>query len=452
MKDGECENAKEPRSARTDAAHDTKTSRPPYKRGVGLTPRLFDALMHAKNAPIEALPSAYVPAINQHVQSVGPSKQVMAQLWCPVVVEDDAGARHVLHVDPIEVRQYRRGVTDELQQVKEKRKRMLARIKSIRQEFPKAHACDVQVRLKRELAEAEGRDKEPLLRGGKLAARVLHVFVEATAHMVQLELVRERLLSELPQAWAGDSIQQISLTALTGDGSSPLVPPLPPINCRDRHTLQAVGDWLRDLVDALVAAAAATQRKGPIGKDRGGYHLAKPLRGAMTARALSTGGSIVLLVTCSQPVDLEVCVGLVRRSEVVLKIAGVLGTSPNDPEPGLRQLASAGFAGSSTWLYFGTEYWTRFISARTRQLERVEKEIGDSETHGWGDGDESEIVSAKVFEVRLMERVMRECYAQEQHCEEELVCASRVLERTLIDRDDMLTVLRDKSTSTATCT
>merc|ERR1712039_253624 len=52
------------------------------------------------------------------------------------------------------------------------------------------------------------------------------------------------------------------------------------------------------------------------------------------------------------------------------------------------------------------------------------------------------VVSPKVFEMRLIERIMWECYIEELRCEEELSCAGKVLERTLVDREDILATMR----------
>eukprot|EP00971_Amphidinium_carterae_P232515 4614416-Amphidinium_carterae.1 len=54
-----------------------------FTRGLGLTPRLFHAILSASTPPVEALSSWYVKTIKQFVQSVEPSKNVMAQYWCP---------------------------------------------------------------------------------------------------------------------------------------------------------------------------------------------------------------------------------------------------------------------------------------------------------------------------------------------------------------------------------
>ena len=83
--------------------------------------------------------------------------------------------------------------------------------------------------------------------------------------------------------------------------------------------------------------------------------------------------------------------------------------------------ADAGAVGSSLRLFFGPTYWSNFAAARTRQLESLlkrtvakpswnEAEGADGLADG---GDENEIVSPKVFEMRLIERIMRECYVED---------------------------------------
>jgi len=268
--------------------------------------------------------------------------------------------------------------------------------------------------------------------------------------MVQLDLVREHLKKELPAVIASAGVERISFTALDGSGKTD-VPSLgsEPLLCADPATLKMADDWLGSL-----CASVATQESAPRGRGAGAssnsYRLSPALRWVTSFEALSGGGSMVLLLACSRPSDsdLEVSIGIVRRSEVVLQVAGVFGTSPEDPEPSLQRLADAAAPGSMLHLFFGQTYWTRFIAARSKQLERVEREArlldGESPDKS-GDDGQGEIVSAKVFEMRLIERIMRECYSEEQQCEEELVCASRVLERTLVDQEDILAVLHQKA-------
>ena len=161
------------------------------------------------------------------------------------------------------------------------------------------------------------------------------------------------------------------------------------------------------------------------------------------AEALGPGGGAVLLVACSPPADLEESVGIARRSELVLQIAGVLGTSREDPELALQQLADAAAPGSGLHLFFGSDYWERFAGLRRRQLEKLERRPAS------GSARDSAGVSTKVFEMRLIERQLRECFVEEQRCEDELTCASRVLSRTLVDREDVLAVLQDQVPASA---
>jgi len=414
-----------------------RTPRPPFVRGVGLTPRLFDALMRARPAPVEALPSAYIPTVSCHVESVAPSKQVFAQYWCPVVVEDKAGGRHLLHVDPIVVRTFRRTVAEELQHVREKRKRMLKRMRNIRQDFPQAQARDVVVRLRREISDAQSRTYESLLRPLPASTTVLHVFLEVTPYMLQLQLAVEHLVQELPSVAAAAGVERISLSVLGTDGCS--FPTRAPFDYQDPEAWSAACDWLSSL-EAPARPSSWDSRSCC------GFHLAGALRSVTTSEAFDkTSRPAVLLVSCSTPEDLEACVGLARRSNVSLQMVGVFGLAPEDPEPGLQELADAAAQGSSLHLFFGPAYWSQFIGVRERQLQVAEENAGESAQHvETADmlSSDNEIVSAKVFEMRLIERVMRECYSEEQQCEEELTCATRVFDRTLVDREDLLAVLR----------
>lgn len=318
---------------------------------------------------------------------------------------------------------------------------MFRRIKHIRSEFPKAHSGDVAARLRREIADAESQADEPLVHPLPTPTRTLYVFIETTPHMVQLDLVHEYLVSELPAAMTTAGVERVSFVALGSDGSAADAAPSlasEPLDCSDPAMLEKADAWLRS-----ISGPAATRETSSRGSSAS-YRLSKALRWATAADALGSGCSVVLLVACSRPSDLEVCIGLLRRSEVVLRVGGVFGAAPEDPEPALQRLADAAAPGSSLQLFFGPAYWTRFVAARSRQLERVEREAQESADKS-GDGGEGEIVSAKVFEMRLIERIMRECYAEEQQCEEELVCASRVLERTLVDQEDILAVLHEKA-------
>jgi len=417
---------------------DPRKPRPSFVRGIGLTPRFFDALMHAWPAPIEALSSTYLPAVSRHVESVAPSKQVFAQLWCPVIVEDNAGGRHVLHVDPLVVRKFRREVAEELQHVFEKRKRMLKRIHTIRQEFPQAQTHDVAARLRREIVDAQGRSNECLLQQLPESISVLHVFLEVTPYMLQLELVCQHLLQELPTVLASAGVRRISFSILAPGSSSEVdaLPTLAPIDCQDPEAWSTAREWLLNL-RALIPVSPSEPGDG-----NHGFYFEQALRWSMTSEAFDQDSRPgVLLLASSKPVDLEACKSLVRRSDVPLQMVGVFGSSPEDPEPGLQELAGSAASGSSFRLFFGPVYWSRFVTAREQQLQGLEERVGETLQECGAAGDK-EVVSAKVFEMRLIERIMRECYAEEQHCEEELTCATRVFERTLIERDDLLAVLR----------
>lgn len=155
---------------------------------------------------------------------------------------------------------------------------------------------------------------------------------------------------------------------------------------------------------------------------------------------------------------MEDCVELVRQSNALIQAVGVFGGSPEDPEPALQRLvdasgdddeASMQSHGSSLRLYFGQEYWTKFAASQRQRLCQLEQLLEEEKSKAlWADHDSSanagEVISAEIFEMRLIERVMRECYVEEQCCEEELVCAGRVLERTLVDREEVLAAMREQ--------
>lgn len=434
-----------------------------------MTPRLFEALAGSSardstNGAIEALPSMFVRSIKQHVESVKPSKQVMADLWRPVVVIDGAGRKHVLHVDPITVRQFRRTIADELKHVREKRRRMLRRIRELRKGFPEPRPCDVAARLRREVEEAQRRASEPLLRPLPPDITSLRVLVDVSAAMAQLELVCDRLAVELPEMLAAAGVRSLSLAALSDQASS-VSASLPPVHLDmgGAEALPMLAQWLQGLrllvppppalASASTVATSERRKTGAAGSKArrqragagGGPRLAPTLRAMLQADQVGPG-TVILLVACSAPGDLAASEAVLRKGGAVLQVAGVFGSSPEDPEPSLQQLVDAAAPGGDMWLFFGPRYWAEFEAVRSRQLEAVEAKLREESERLdgcldlWADG---ELVSPKVFEMRLIERIMRECYAEEQQCEEELTCATQVLERTLVPRDDILAVLRD---------
>eukprot|EP00927_Polykrikos_kofoidii_P061304 TRINITY_DN56159_c0_g1_i1.p1 TRINITY_DN56159_c0_g1~~TRINITY_DN56159_c0_g1_i1.p1 ORF type:complete len:559 (-),score=83.79 TRINITY_DN56159_c0_g1_i1:211-1887(-) len=479
-------------SSSTSAPPPSTHQKPQLVRGVGLTPRLFETLAYSSKACLSSCAASYVPAISQYVESVAPSKNVMAQNFVPVVMEDEVGGRHAFHVDPIAIRQFRRRMGGELQQVQGKRERMLRRIRKIRNEFPAVHAYEQANRLQREIAEAESRINEPLVVPLPPKTPTLHVFVDVSRHMVQLDLVRSRLLEELPMVLESAGTRRVSFAALGAEtcGAPQYTGPR---NCSGaQDILHAANEWLQDIVAEKIAvsclavrdsnehsmnegttAAAKKLNACATAADNGTYvgssQFSKPpaprsnkdsnschiklaglLRKATSADALCDGdASVVLLIASSCPMaeELEACTALMRRSSTILQVVGVFGSSPQDPEPSLKQLSEAGAPGSSLRLFFGPIYWTNFARSRSLQMERVERELrkqrGDREsTDRPGGDDDNEIVSSKVFEMRLIERVMRECYVEEQRCEEELVCATKLLERKALDREEVVAAFR----------
>lgn len=425
-------------------ANSARIPRLAFVRGVGLTPRVFETFMKADPAPIEALPSSYLPTVSRHVESVAPSKNVYATYWCPIVVEDKAGVRHMMHVDPLVVRTFRRTVAEELQHVREKRKRMLKRMRVIRDDFPEAQAQDIIARLEREIADAEGRKDAKLLASLQSlpeSTTAIHIFLEMTSYMMQVELVCEHLIAELPTVAAEKGIQQVSFSVLSPSSRDQegALPSYAPFDVTDSGSWRSACEWLA----SLRSPGKAGDSTESSGRSHAGFHLSGALRWATTSGAFSGDSSpAVVVVACSSPDDIDACKGLVRRSHVNLQIIGVFGLCPHDPEPSFQELADHAERGSALQLFFGPTYWTQFIAARQRQLRSAEASLAESARGKGMLSSDGEIVSAKVYEMRLIERFMRECYSEEQQCEQELTCATQVLERTLIDREDLLAVLR----------
>ncbi|CAK0814172.1 unnamed protein product [Prorocentrum cordatum] len=148
--------------------------------------------------------------------------------------------------------------------------------------------------------------------------------------MVQLELVCARLAAELPAACAAAGVRTLHLEALGGAGATGGEDNLPAtslqgVDCSDARALDEALSWLRSLGATRGGHGGASPR--PPAR---GLRLAGALRRAATADALLGGGGALLLAACSPPADLERCVECARRTELVLQLVGVFGTSPED--------------------------------------------------------------------------------------------------------------------------
>lgn len=421
-----------------------KVAQATYARGVGLTPRLFEELvLHPRTPPIKALAADYVHTIGRHVHSVSPSPNVMAQYWCPIVVYDEQNVRHVLHVDPLAVRQFRNMIIDELRGTREKRQRILKRIRRIQSELPQMRSSDIIARLRHEIDDALGRVSEPLLvappprvmeDGSAGPTGTLYTFIEASLHMCQLDLVKSSLGFELPKIIHKGGTENFNLAALH-EG----------LGFKEASALSSTPLGAEKIKSPEVSAWLDGLRPTKSAKRSAGLHLAKALRWAMTHDGLGGSDGAILLVVCSRPVDLEDCLKLIKSSSMPINIVGVYGMNPEDPEPALQQLVDAAAPGSSLRLWFGPDYWRRFAESRKRVLCKAEEREQLHPSPAVTDGGNDEVVCSSILEMRLMEKVMRECYDEEAQCEEELECASHVLQRSLVDREDVGQVLRAKA-------
>lgn len=401
------------------------------QRGVGLTPRLFEWLVRDPGSTaIEAKPAAYVQAIGRHVQSK------MASHWVPVVCEDAQGNLRTLHVDPIAVRRFRRTIAEELLHVREKRRRMLSRVHKIRQGFPEPSSREVASWLRRDIESAEARLEEPLVPRLPEGATALHILFEVTGQMIQLELVVEHLVRELPAALQATSIRHLSLMAASGSDSTDnhhLVE-LPGDEEGNAEALAAAAEWLlrfaagRNSPRSGLVAVGSSSSQQPSGGDAE-LRLAGALRRAFTSDVLSGRAGAILVLACSKPADLEQSLQLLRRSEEPLLAVGVYGEAAEDAEPALQQLVDGAAPGSALNLWFGSTYWQLFLADRRQRLQTTEQQHDTEEADLDFKGDE--VISANILEMRLIERVLRECHDEAQQCEKELLCAGRVLNRTL---------------------
>jgi len=353
-----------------------------------------------------------------------------------------------LHVDPLAVRKFRRSIAEELKNVQAKRQLMLGRIQSIRQQIPKARSKDIASCMEHEIACAESRIPELLVHKFSAHSRSLYILIEATPGMIQLKLACEHLMRELPAVFDAGGVQTVSLAALGMEkprrGHGEIFPAQ-----LDGVEPGTALEWLYNLgsLQQEPPQAASTPRgrkAAPPAASGSEVAWGKALRHAATANSMSGGCGAVLLIACSPPTDLDAGIAVVRRSDMIVQVVGVFGSAPEDPEPAMQALTDAAAEGSEFHQFFGAEYWTKFVAARRRQLVRVQEQAKVEErTSGVKQEIEDfDIVDPKIFEMRLIERVMRECYVQERMCEDELHCASKVLDRTLVDPEDILAALQ----------
>merc|ERR1712216_1110382 len=133
-----------------------------------------------------------------------------------------------------------------------KRKQMLKRIQIIRQDFPQAQASDIAIRLRREIDYAQGCTSESLLRELPASASALHVFLELTPYMLQLEMVCQHLVNELPARLAAAGVKRVSFSILAsgssvGDDGLGALPTIAPFDFNELEAWAAACDWLLSL-------------------------------------------------------------------------------------------------------------------------------------------------------------------------------------------------------------
>ncbi|CAJ1373020.1 unnamed protein product [Effrenium voratum] len=58
---------------------------------------------------------------------------------------------------------------------------------------------------------------------------------------------------------------------------------------------------------------------------------------------------------------------------------------------------------------------------------------------------DGEVVSSNVLEIRLLERIMRECYVEEQRCEEELGILGQLLAKELTEPQELKSALKNEA-------
>eukprot|EP00913_Durusdinium_trenchii_P027908 g26168.t1 len=382
----------------------------------------------------------------------------MAENWCPVIVENEVGERWAVHLDPLLIRQHRMKVRQELFDVQEtlsfgerenQRSMMLRRIHEIRQSLPKAEPEESRKCWEKELKEAEHRRNEPLVRAFPPNIRHVTVFLEVSMHMVQLELVGRHLKEELWPRLVASQVECLTLVAL--DGREIEVE----VTETGRASLTAFLDVLDPPPPRCLHSTQSQSRRSRSTGTAPELFMAPQLSKAIATDAL-LGHGAGLFVLCSKPADLEECEVLLKRSQLILQLCGVLGASPDDPEHSYERLVKAAAPGSALHLWrlgvergrFGAPYWDAFAAERRQHLEALRPLLQETQRLGGrlpaqlgvlGDG---EVVSGAVLEIRLLERVMRECYVDEQRCEEELKILTQLLSKELVEPHEVSVVRR----------
>jgi hypothetical protein len=453
----------------------------------------LEALAKPPSAFIKAEPSKYIASIKQHVQSVvhGEAEEkrqrachesVMALNYVPVVFEDQHGNREVYHVDPLRVRTFRRTVAEELRFAHDKRQRMLRRIEAIRQELPQPPVHDLVERLSREAAVARTRIDEPLVEafGGACGGLdTLHVIIDVSPNMIQLPLIHKRLMEELPWVLEDAGVQRVTFAAIGFEGSvmtppSILRPKDKPSSGRSsaaatlEELLKAADRWLQEVIvcwetgnkTAAAGAATRSKKRTPRGRDdsvqrkQNKFRISGALQKAMADKHADKSAALIITASGPSEIDLEACLKIAEWAPPLLQIIGTFGASSADPEPALQRLVSLGTEGSHLRLFFGPTYWSNFIANREKQLSSLQPAVIEREKQlaaaglsflAGADGGDGDVVSPKVLEMRLIERIMRELYVEEQCCEDELVSATRLLERSLVPREHIAEALQYKA-------
>jgi len=398
---------------------------------IKLTPRLFQAIVGTDKTSAGSKANkhceAFVPTI------AGSGKDSMSKFWCPVIIEKPSGQRRVVCADRLAVRQFRKTIAEDLRHVQAKRQRLLQRLDNIRKGNPPKTDALIS-RLRREIKAAEmNMTQECLVPALPADAHDLHVLVEVTPAMVQLGMVCAQLAEELPLRMQQTGVRRLHLRALvprSSRSSQKIAPQLPAalndVDCSDESSGEVWQSWLESLAKVSLGddEPLATGRGGRSPLKETTVELAPLLRRLVTQESFDVAHSAVVLIACSAPLDFDCCLKLLRKSQISLQIGGVFGLAPEDPEQAFEQMVGAGAVTSQLKLFFGRTYWQRYITVQQQELERLCKQVQDCPEEALHD---SSLVSSAALEYRLIERFMRECFAEEQRCVEEIVCACDVL-------------------------
>lgn len=259
--------------------------------------------------------------------------------------------------------------------------------------------------------------------------------------MTNLSLVCQHLHDELPHFLQASNVKLHRLIALTdksfGEGQKIFEPDLllNPDQVFNAQYME-VKAWL-DVLKEWRSPVPALPTPRSLDGHEGHLRLVQALKAAGATPA--EGHAVILIGTSPlNPEELETCATVLEKKRFTLHVVGVVGASDQDAEPILQQLASSARGGSSVQLFFGQQYWTSFAAAQHEQLKKLSR-LDTAKVNCVGETSlplVEEAFAPEMLEIRVLERVLQECFYEEQSCEEEILCAQKLLGQDLLDDQD----------------